>query len=239
MNKKGNLYLIPVTLGESPIENVIPAFNLNIINEIDLYIVENIKVARRFLKKSGITKAIDDLTFYEINKHADSHNFNTFLQPIFKGKNIGILSDAGCPGIADPGAEMVALAQNQNIKVIPLVGPSSILLSLMASGFNGQSFCFNGYLPKNQNERIKKIKDLEKLVKNFSQTQIFIETPYRNDNLLEDILKNCYPTTKLCIAVDITLNTAQISTKTISDWKKNKLNLNKRPCIFLLGRQAH
>jgi 16S rRNA (cytidine1402-2'-O)-methyltransferase len=232
---KGTLYMIPITLGDSPINQVIPEFNINIINEIDVYVVENIKAARRFLKKAGIIKAIDDLTFFELNKRTHITELPTFLKPISEGKNIGVLSEAGCPGVADPGADIVSLAQQQNIKVVPLIGPSSILLALMASGFNGQSFCFNGYLPKEQKERIRKLKELERTAKNKQQTQLFIETPYRNENVLEDLLKNCFETTMLCIAVDITLPREQILTKSIEEWKKTKIKLQKRPCIFLIG----
>ncbi|PJA08509.1 MAG: SAM-dependent methyltransferase [Flavobacteriales bacterium CG_4_10_14_0_2_um_filter_32_8] len=235
MSNKGTLYLIPVTLGDSPIAQVIPSFNTEIINEIDVYIVENIKTARRFLKKSGLLKEIDELTFFELNKRTHSTELSKFIKPIFDGKNVGVMSEAGCPGVADPGADIVALAQQKNIKVVPLVGPSSILLALMASGFNGQSFCFNGYLPKEQKDRIGKLKELERRVKTQQQTQLFIETPFRNDNILEDLLKNCFATTLLCIAVDITLPSERITTKTIEEWKKIKLNLNKRPCIFLIG----
>lgn len=233
--EKGKLYLIPVTLGDSPINQVIPAFNNQIINEIDVYIVENIKTARRFLKKAGLVKAIDDLTFHELNKRTHESEYATFLKEIENGKNIGILSEAGCPGVADPGAEIVNIAQQKNIKVVPLVGPSSILLALMASGFNGQSFCFNGYLPKEQKDRVRKLKDLERTAKSKQQTQLFIETPYRNNHVFEDILKNCFESTKLCIAVDITLPTEQITTKTVADWKKTKIDLHKRPCLFLIG----
>lgn len=227
--------MIPITLGDTPVNQVIPEFNNNIINEIDVYIVENIKTARRFLKKAGIIKDINELTFFELNKRTHESELPTFLTPIAEGKNIGVLSEAGCPGIADPGADVVALAQQKNIKVVPLVGPSSILLALMASGFNGQSFCFNGYLPKEQKERTRKLKDLERLVKTKQQTQLFIETPYRNQHVFEDILKNCFNTTNLCIAVDITLPSEQISTKTVEEWKKKNINLNKRLCLFLIG----
>jgi len=235
MNNQGTLYLIPVTLGETSINQVIPEFNNSIINEIDVYIVENIKTARRFLKKAGISKPLDELIFFEINKRANEDNYPTFIKPLLEGKNIGILSDAGCPGVADPGANIVALAHQKNIKVVPLVGPSSLLLALMASGFNGQSFCFNGYLPKEQKERIYKLKELEKRAKNLQQAQLFIETPYRNRNILEDLLKNCHPTTLLCIAVDITLPSEKIYTKSIADWATTKIDLNKKPCIFLMG----
>lgn len=236
MTNYGTLYLIPITLGESPINQVIPEYNNTIINEIDVYIVENIKTARRFLKKAGILKPIDELTFFEIDKRSNTSNYPTFIKPLAEGKNIGILSEAGCPGVADPGAEIVALAQELNYKVVPLVGPSSILLSLMASGFNGQSFCFHGYLPIEQKDRINKLKDLERLAFREKQTQLFIETPYRNMPLFKDILATLNNNTKLCIAVDITSNTEGIYTKTIEDWKKEtKIDLNKRPCIFLIG----
>ena len=227
--------MIPITLGDTPINQVIPEFNNNIINEIDVYIVENIKTARRFLKRAGIKKDISELTFFELNKRTQITDLPTFLKPIEQGQNIGVLSEAGCPGIADPGADIVDLAQRQNIKVTPLVGPSSILLSLMASGFNGQSFCFNGYLPKEQKDRSRKLKELERLAKNKQQTQLFIETPYRNMHVYEDLLKNCFDSTKLCIAVDITMPNERITTKTIEEWKKTKINLQKRQCIFLIG----
>jgi 16S rRNA (cytidine1402-2'-O)-methyltransferase len=232
----GTLYLIPITLGESPINQVIPEYNNAIINEIDVYVVENIKTARRFLKRAGIIKPIDELTFYEIGKRSEATNYPTFIKPLLDGKNIGVLSEAGCPGVADPGEEIVALAQEKNIKVVPLVGPSSILLSLMASGFNGQSFCFHGYLPIEQKDRINKLKDLERIAFRDKQTQLFIETPYRNMPLFKDILSTLNNNSRLCVAVDITSNTEEIYTKTIEYWKKEtKLDLNKRPCIFLIG----
>jgi 16S rRNA (cytidine1402-2'-O)-methyltransferase len=236
MTNYGTLYLIPITLGESPINQVIPEYNNSIINEIDVYVVENIKTARRFLKKAGVLKPIDELTFYEIGKRSETTNYPTFIKPLLDGKNIGVLSEAGCPGVADPGAEIVALAQEKNIKVVPLVGPSSILLSLMASGFNGQSFCFHGYLPIEQKDRINKLKDLERIAFRDKQTQLFIETPYRNMPLFKDILNTLNNNSRLCVAVDITSNTEEIYTKTIEDWKKEtKIDLNKRPCIFLIG----
>lgn len=235
MNNKGTLYLIPTTLGESAYDQVIPSFNNTILQEIDVFIVENIKTARRFIKKTAPDKVIDDLVFHEINKRTNLDMLPTFLKPIDEGKNIGVISDAGCPGVADPGADVVALAHQKNIKVMPLVGPSSILLSLMASGFNGQSFCFNGYLPKEQKDRVRKLKDLERMAIAQKQTQLFIETPYRNQHVLTDLLANCNPNTKLCVAVDITMASEQIATKTIAEWKNTTIDLNKRPCIFLLG----
>ncbi|MCW8940711.1 MAG: SAM-dependent methyltransferase [Flavobacteriales bacterium] len=235
MENKGTLYLIPTTLGETAYDKVIPSFNNTILQEIDVFIVENIKTARRFIKKTAPDKVIDDLVFYEINKRTNLDMLPTFLKPIDEGKNIGVISDAGCPGVADPGADVVALAHQNNIKVVPLVGPSSILLSLMASGFNGQSFCFNGYLPKEQKDRVMKLKDLERMAIAQKQTQLFIETPYRNHHVMEDLLANCNPNTKLCVAVDITMASEQIVTKTIAEWKSTKIDLNKRPCVFLLG----
>lgn len=235
MNNKGTLYLIPTTMGESAYDQVIPSLNNKIVQEIDVFIVENIKTARRFIKRSAPEKVIDDLIFYEINKRTNLDMLPTFLKPIDEGKNIGVISDAGCPGVADPGADVVALAHQNNIKVVPLVGPSSILLSLMASGFNGQSFCFNGYLPKEQKDRVRKLKDLERMAVAQKQTQLFIETPYRNHHVMEDLLVNCNPNTKLCVAVDITMASEQIVTKTIAEWKSTKIDLNKRPCVFLLG----
>lgn len=235
MDNTGILYLIPVTLGETPINQVIPEFNTQLINEIDIYIVENIKTARRFLKRSGITIPISEITFYELNKRTQLEDLASFIKPLLIGKNVGVLSEAGCPGVADPGADIVELAQQRNIKVVPLVGPSSILLSIMGSGFNGQSFCFNGYLPKEQKDRIAKLKELERRVYSQKQTQLFIETPFRNVNLFEDVLKNLNDNTKLCIAIDITLPTEQIITKSVIDWKTTKINLHKRPCIFLIG----
>ncbi|PKP43148.1 MAG: SAM-dependent methyltransferase [Bacteroidetes bacterium HGW-Bacteroidetes-12] len=235
MIKNGILYLLPVTLGESAYDQVIPIYNNKIVQEIDVFIVENIKTARRFIKRVAPEKQIDDLVFYEINKRTNMDMLPTFLKPIFEGKNIGLISDAGCPGVADPGADVVALAHENNIKVVPLVGPSSLLLSLMASGFNGQSFCFNGYLPKEQKDRVRKLKELERIANAQKQTQLFIETPYRNQHVFDDLLLNCNPSSKLCIAVDITLPSEQILTKTIAEWKNFKIDLTKRPCVFLIG----
>lgn len=235
MIKNGILYLLPVTLGESAYDQVIPIYNNKIVQEIDVFIVENIKTARRFIKRVAPEKQIDDLIFYEINKRTNLDMLPTFLKPIFEGKNIGVISDAGCPGVADPGADVVALAHENNIEVVPLVGPSSLLLSLMASGFNGQSFCFNGYLPKEQKDRVRKLKELERIANAQKQTQLFIETPYRNQHVFDDLLLNCNTSSKLCIAVDITLPSEQILTKTIAEWKNFKIDLTKRPCVFLIG----
>ncbi|MEE4197150.1 MAG: SAM-dependent methyltransferase [Bacteroidales bacterium] len=236
MNAK--LYLIPTTLGDCPVENVIPHYVIDIINETNYYIVENIKTARRYLIKAGIKTKIDDLTFFELNKHTDPLNFQSFLKPLKEGKNIGILSEAGTPGVADPGADIVSLAHQKNIDVVPLVGPSSILLSVMASGLNGQNFAFAGYLPIQKQQRIKKIKDLERRSKQENQTQLFIETPYRNHHLVNDIISVCHPETLLCIAADITLSSEFIKTRKIKEWTKGVPDLKKRPAIFLIHQTS-
>lgn len=230
---KGKLYLIPNTLGESSIERVIPAFNSELINHIQYYIVENIRTARRFLAKSGITIKIDDLVFFELNKHTPVEQFSSFLKPIAEGHDIGIISEAGVPAVADPGADIVKLAHEAQIDIIPLVGPASILLALMASGFNGQSFAFNGYLPVKGPERAEQIKKDEQRSKREGQTQIYIEAPYRNMQLLESMIKHLNPTTRLCIASDLTLENEYIKTKMVKDWKKKQPVLHKRPTIFL------
>lgn len=232
------LYLIPTTLGDtSKLSDVLPSYNSQIIGSLKYFIVENIRTARRFLKKTDPQIDIDSLTFFLLNKRTDTSRLSTYLQPIQQGHSIGILSEAGCPAIADPGADVVAIAQQKNIKVVPLVGPSSILLSLMASGFNGQSFAFLGYLPIDSSERIKTLKKIEKRIYTDNQTQLFIETPYRNIQLFADILSHCQPSTKLCLAVDITLSTQYIKTNPVSVWKTiPKPDLNKRPCVFLLHK---
>lgn len=235
MTTKGILYLIPTTLGENAeTAEVIPTKIYDIINNIDEYIVENEKTARHYLKRLGIKKPLQEIILHPLNQHTKPLEISTYLNAIQEGKNIGVISEAGCPGVADPGSEVVRLAHLNNIQVIPLVGPSSILLGLMASGFNGQSFTFNGYLPKERGERIKKIKELEKLVYNKNQTQLFIETPYRNMHILEDVLSNCEPKTRLCIACDITLPTEFIKTKSIGEWKKQVPDIAKRPTLFLI-----
>lgn len=228
----GTLYLIPTTLGENDLNSVLPEKNNIITCQIRHFIVEDIRTARRFLRKVDNTFPIDDSTFFILNQHTSAAEITSFLAPIKNGFNMGILSEAGCPAIADPGADIVHIAQQQNYTVVPLVGPSSILLALMGSGFNGQNFAFVGYLPIESAERGKALKKLENRIFNENQTQLFIETPYRNMKMLEDILRNCQPNTRLCIAVDITLETEFIKTKTISDWKKELPDLAKRPCIF-------
>lgn len=231
---QGHLYLIPVTLGETTIEQVLPSYNKEVILSIKHFIVENIRSARRFLKKTDKDINIDELTFYELNKHTKPEQIGDYLAPIEKGLHVGIISEAGCPAVADPGSGIVAIAQRKDYKVIPLVGPSSILLSLMASGFNGQSFAFQGYLPVDSAERVRKLKQLENYIYHDHQTQIFIETPYRNQKLAEDIIKHCSPTTKLCIAMNLTCDNEFVKTMTVKQWQKQLPDMGKQLCIFLL-----
>ena len=211
------LYLLPVTLGDTSIEKVLPSYNKEIISGIRYFIVEDVRSARRFL-----------------NKHTSPEDISGYLQPLVGGASMGVISEAGCPAVADPGADVVAIAQRKKLKVVPLVGPSSIILSVMASGFNGQSFAFHGYLPIEPGERAKKLKALEQRVYAENQTQLFIETPYRNHKMVEDILLNCRPQTKLCIAANITCEGEYIQTRTVKDWKGHVPDLSKIPCIFLL-----
>jgi 16S rRNA (cytidine1402-2'-O)-methyltransferase len=228
------LYLHPVTLGDTPLDSVLPPYNKSIILTIKHFIVEDVRSTRRFLKKVDKDIDIDPLTFYPLNKHSSSEDVPRYLQPLIEGNSIGVISEAGCPGIADPGADIVACAQRRNLKVIPLVGPSSIILSLMASGFNGQNFVFHGYLPIEATERFKKLKALEQRMYVENQTQLFIETPYRNNKMLEDILVNCRPQTLLCIAANITCEGEYIKTLPVKDWRGKVPDLSKIPCIFLL-----
>jgi len=230
------LYLIPTTLGDTSIERVLPPDLTQLISSIPVFIVENIRTARRFLKKVNPAIVIDDLTFFELNQHTDKKEISRFLEPNRQGQNIGVISEAGCPGIADPGADVVKIAHVRNIQVVPLVGPSSILLALMASGMSGQNFAFNGYLPIKNPEKSQQIKLLENRMQTEGQTQIFIETPYRNAQLLDELLKNCDPQTMLCIAADITLETEFILSKPISYWKTHLPEIQKRPAIFMIGK---
>lgn len=230
------LYLIPTTLGDTTIERVLPPDLKSIISAIPVFIVENLRSARRFLKKVNPAIVIDDLRFFELNEHTDRKELNRFLEPISEGLDIGIISEAGCPAVADPGADVVKLAHTKDIHVIPLVGPSSILLALMASGMSGQNFAFNGYLPVKNPEKAQQIKFLERRMQSEGQTQIFIEAPYRNMQLFDDLLKNCDPQTMLCIAADITLESEFIRAKPVSYWKAHQPDIQKRPTIFMIGR---
>ena len=231
---RASLFLIPVTLGDTEHRRVLPEYNRDVILSIRHFIVENVRTARRFLKKTEPSIVIDDLVFSELNKHTSPEEVTGYLAPLAKGESVGVISEAGCPAVADPGADVVAIAQRKKLKVVPLVGPSSIILSVMGSGFNGQSFAFHGYLPIEPDERAKKLKTLEQRAYSESQTQLFIETPYRNHKMIEDILQNCRPQTKLCIAANITCEGEYIQTRTVKDWKGHVPELSKIPCIFLL-----
>lgn len=230
----GKLYLIPNVLSDSNWQNVLPTRVFTILSETQFFIVENIRTARRFLKKVNKEIDIDKLTFFELNKYTDDADLPKFLEPA-KENDVAVISEAGCPGVADPGAEIVKLAHQKNIPVVPVVGPSSILLALMASGLNGQHFAFHGYLPVHTNDRVRALNLLEKKVKNEQQTQIFIETPYRNNQLIKDIFKTCSSTTLLCIAANLTAENEFIHTKKIQEWKKQTPDLHKQPAIFLIG----
>lgn len=233
----GKLYMIPVMMGEeSNPKDVLPESVAKTIEMIDYYIVENEKTARRFIKKIYPEKKQPELKISLLNKHTDISEYSQMLQPCLNGINVGLMSEAGCPGIADPGAVIAKLAHQKGIQVVPMVGPSSILMGMMASGFNGQSFAFNGYLPIDKSEKKNVLKNFEKLSFDKNQSQIFIETPYRNNKLLEDLLQILQNDTYLCIAADITLPSEFIKTKKISEWKKTKVDLHNRPCIFIIHR---
>lgn len=229
------LYLIPVTLGETPLEQVLPSYNKEVILSVKHFIVEEVRTARRFLKQVDRNINIDDLTFYPMGKHADASLFSKYLDVLRKGEDMGIISEAGCPAVADPGADVVAIAQREGLHVVPLVGPSSILLAVMGSGFNGQSFAFHGYLPINPGERSKRLKQLEARSASEHQTQLFIETPYRNHKMIADILSTCSPRTRLCIASGLTTEQEYLRSQTIKEWKQMSLpDLKKIPTIFAI-----
>ncbi len=228
------LYLIPVTLGDTPVSKVLPAYNHDVIMGIRHFIVENVRSARRFLKKVDQEIDIDALTFYELNKHTSPEAIGSYLKPLQEGCPMGVISEAGCPAVADPGADVVAIAQRKKLKVVPLVGPSSIILSVMASGFNGQSFAFHGYLPIDGGERAKTLKHLESRAYAEHQTQLFIETPYRNLKMFDDIIRSCRPQTRLCIAANLTCDDEYVVTRTIAEWKGQRPPIDKIPCIFLI-----
>lgn len=231
---QASLFLIPVTIGDTDHSRVLPEYNREIILRIKHFIVENVRTARRFLKKAEPSLVIDNLMFYELNKHTSVEDVAGFLAPLAEGEHVGVISEAGCPAIADPGADIVAIAQRRGYPVVPLVGPSSILLSLMASGFNGQSFAFHGYLPIEASERTAAIKRLEGRIYSENQTQLFIETPYRGNKLVEDLIRTCRPSTKLCIASDITCDDEYIRTRPVKDWAGKAPDLSKKPTIFLI-----
>lgn len=232
----GKLYLIPTTLGDTEPLNVLPLTVKKIIEHVDFYVVENEKTARRDIKKISPSKKQANLTLFPLNKFTNASELPSYLEPCKKGIDVGLLSEAGCPGVADPGAEIVKLAHQNNIKVVPLVGPSSILMAMMSSGMNGQSFAFNGYLPIDKQDRKKEIKRLERLSFEHKQSQLFIETPYRNNKFLEDLCNTVNGNTSICVACDITLPTEYIKTMTANEWKKNNVDLHKRPTLFIIHK---
>lgn len=236
LDPKGKLYVIPTRLGDDVPLEVLPISIKKVLEQVNHYIVENEKPARRFIKKVSPSKSQKSLIINSVNKYTDIAEIPSYLEPCLNGLPMGIMSDAGCPGVADPGAEVIRIAHEKNIKVVPLVGPSSILLAMMSSGMNGQNFTFNGYLPIDKGERKFTIKQLEKISLEKNQAQIFIETPYRNDKMLEDLKMILHPNTRLCIACNITLTTEFITTKTIEEWKNTEIDLHKKPTIFILQR---
>ncbi|MCB0545972.1 MAG: SAM-dependent methyltransferase [Phaeodactylibacter sp.] len=236
MATKGKLYLIPAPLGENA-AHTLPRYVIDILHGLDIFIAERAKTARRFIKETGPVKPFSELTFYEITKHTPPEERARFLEEAEKGKDVGLLSEAGCPGVADPGAFVVQTAHQRGIEVVPLVGPSSILLGLMASGLNGQNFCFHGYLPPRRPELDKELKFLEQRVFKHGQTQIFIETPYRNMAMIETVINVLSPDVLFCIAADLTLPTEYVRTLAVREWRKEKVpGLHKHPAVFLLGK---
>ncbi len=233
---KGNLYLIPTTLGDTEPLDVMPLSVKKVIEQLDYFIVENGKSARRFIKKITPEKSQPSLKLMTLDKHTDEVETQSYLDVCEDGISVGLLSEAGVPAVADPGSSIVKLAHQKGIKVVPLVGPSSILMAIMASGMNGQNFAFNGYLPIEKNERRKKIKELERLSLDKNQSQIFIETPYRNNKMFEELTNSLQPTTRVCVACDITLPSEYIKTLSVKDWKKSKIDLHKRPTIFIIHK---
>ncbi len=230
------LYLIPVELGDTSQERVLPAYNREVILGIRHFIVEEVRSARRFLKRVDRDIDIDSLTFYPMGKHADATLFASYLRPLEAGEAMGVISEAGCPAVADPGADVVAIAQKKGLRVVPLVGPSSMILAVMASGLNGQSFAFHGYLPIDATERVKRLKQLEVRAQQEHQTQLFIETPYRNAKLFETLCSTLRPQTRICVAAGITTDEEWIQTKTVAEWRRQRLpDLSKIPAIFLMG----
>lgn len=231
----GKLYLIPALLGNTAAENVIPKGTLDVVREIRFFVVENVRTARRMLSKMGMPRPIDELEFTEIDKHHPQNpDFMTFLGPALEGRDIGLMSEAGVPCVADPGAYVVELAHQAGIRVVPLVGPNAMTLALMASGFNGQSFCFHGYLPIKGPERANALKNLERRSAQMDETELFIETPFRNNAMLDAILKTCRDNTKVCVACDLTTAEETVVSKTVNEWRETKYDFDKKPAVFLI-----
>lgn len=231
---KGKLYLIPSPLGDYDPEVVIPAPTLELLQRIGCYVVEEVRTARRYLSRAGLKGHIQELEFHELNEHTSAAEVERLVALFEDGRDVGLISEAGLPAVADPGSALVALCHRHGIEVVPQVGPSSLMMALMASGLNGQSFTFCGYLPAKTEERRSAIKNIEKTSQSKRQTQIFIETPYRNDAMFSDLLQSCRPSTRICIAADITMPDEFIRTKTVAEWKKENPIIGKRPCVFLM-----
>lgn len=234
---EAGLYLIPSQLSDTPLDMALPAHNIEVVRGIRYFVVESLRSARRFLKKCDRDIDIDSLTFSELNEHSDLKDLaalEAMLEPIGRGEPVGVISDAGCPAVADPGADLVAIAQRRGYKVFPLVGPSSILMSLMASGFNGQRFAFEGYLPVDGQARQARLKEMTRRIEREHQTQIFIEAPYRNNQLIADLVQHLPATMRLCVASDITGDGQSIVTRTIAQWRQAQYDYHKVPTIFLL-----
>ena len=231
---KGKLYLIPSPLGDYDPDVVIPAPTLDLLQRIGCYVVEEVRTARRYLSRAGLKGHIQELEFHELNEHTSAAEVERLVALFEDGRDVGLISEAGLPAVADPGAALVALCHRHGIEVVPQVGPSSLMMALMASGLNGQSFTFCGYLPAKTEERRSAIKSIEKTSQSRRQTQIFIETPYRNDAMFSDLLQSCRPSTRICIAADITMPDEYIRTKTVAEWKKENPIIGKRPCVFLM-----
>jgi 16S rRNA (cytidine1402-2'-O)-methyltransferase len=236
--KTGILYLLPTVLNDDPVENSLGVSNIKVIQRLRYFIVEELKTARRFLRKTGVTGDFTDYHFLLFNEHTDKKNIQHFIDPLLLGNDVGILSEAGLPCVADPGSEIVRLAHRHKIRTVPLTGPSSIFLALMASGFNGQNFTFHGYLPIEKSNRLKKIKELEDAAYSYDQTQLFIEAPYRNLQLFNAIITTCRPETMLCTATELTSENESILARTVKEWKNEVPDINKKPTVFLLYRQG-
>lgn len=228
------LYLIPSLLGDTPVDHVLPPYNREVVLGIRHFIVEEVRTARRFLKQVDRSIDIDQLTFFTLNKHTPKEEISAMLAPLEQGLPMGVISEAGCPAVADPGADVVAIAQRKRLKVVPLVGPSSIILSVMGAGFNGQNFAFNGYLPIDQDERTRTLRKLEQRACSEDQTQIFIETPYRNQKMIQELVKTLKPQTRICVAAALTCPEEYICTRTAKEWGAQMPELPKIPCIFLI-----
>lgn len=235
--EKGKVFLFPTPIAQGDVEDCLPRRNVDCLNQCACFVVEELRTARRFLRKTGYNRSFDETEFFILNEHTKDEVVKEYLRPLRKGKNVGVMSEAGLPCVADPGARFVALCQREGFEVVPFVGPCSLMMALMSSGFNGQSFAFVGYLPVEKSARMKKIRNLESMAYRFAQTQIFIEAPYRNNHLFASLLEVCKAETLLCVAADIGEESMEIRTKTISSWRKEEIDLNKRNTVFLISKQ--